>query len=167
MRSIDCEICCKKITPTSGKQKTCMADACRRELRSRYRRKRRLAQRKAPICVWCEEPILEERKRSYHAECRADKNRLRVRAYHQAKPPRQLPKRPRHYKGTVKCLYCGKRVKRTGARQITCLDQECKNARKRDRKRAAKERAARLAKLREEKLRSRKEATRRAYRVAV
>lgn len=168
MRPIECEICDKKVTPTSGKQKTCMSAPCRRELRSRYRQEQYYSERKTPVCVWCLEPIFEYRKRKYHAECREDKNRERVRAYNREKRPRQGPKQKRTYRGTVKCHYCGKRVKKTGARQITCLSRECDNARKRDRKKEARERRRRFEKLRERKLRRKREdPPRRVFRVAV
>lgn len=157
MRDIDCEICRKQVTPTNGKQRTCMARQCRLELRSRTRKKRYYEEREPPICVWCEEPILEPRKRQYHTECREDKNRERVRAYNEAHPASSRPpsRTRRSYKGTVRCKFCKTVVPRTGARQIICKDYECQKARKNLRKREARALRKRLERERERKLQRR------------
>lgn len=154
MRDIDCEICGKRVTPTNGKQRTCMARECRLKLRSLTRKQRYYEDRETPTCNWCNEPILEPRKRRYHAECREDKNRERVRAYNEANPAssRPPPQQQRNYKGTVKCEFCKKVVPRTGARQVICKDYECQKARKNLRKREARAMRKRLEQERDRKL---------------
>lgn len=151
----ECEICGEQTTVTGGKQRTCKSHDCQLKLRSKTRKGRYYEQRDTPICVWCEEPIHEPRKRKYHAECREDKNRERVRDYYQAGGPSDpsRPKKARTFKGKVTCKFCRKRVKRTGARQIICKERECVNALKAERKRQAKARKRRLAEVREKKLR--------------
>lgn len=173
MRDIDCEICGKQVTPTNGKQRTCMARKCQLKLRSKTRKQRYYEERETPICVWCEEPILEARKRRYHAECLEDKNRERVRAYNETNPAssRPPPQERRNYEGTVKCEFCKTDVPRTGARQIICKDYECQKARKNLRKREARAMRKRLEQERDRKLNKRPtrpgESDPHRYRVAI
>jgi hypothetical protein len=149
--NVDCEFCGKSVARTAGNQRTCLGKECRLKLRSKTRTQRYYDLRPTPICVWCEEPILEPRKRKYHTECRADKNRIRVNEYNRNRPPRQVPKRSRHYKSQVCCKYCKTKVQRTGARQFTCLGYECQLASKRDNKTRHRKRRQELARLREKK----------------
>lgn len=165
MRDIDCEICGKRVTPTNGKQLTCDTRACRLKLRSESRSANYYALRKAPTCVWCLEPILEPRKRQYHTECLADKNRERVREYDLGKlaGAKSTPGKKRSFTGSVKCAFCKRTVARTGSRQITCKERACENARKNKRKQESRaihqrlelERARKLQKI--ERARPRRE----------
>jgi hypothetical protein len=128
-----CEFCGKSVVPTTGNQRTCPAKPCKRKLRAKTRSILYHSKRQEPICVWCEKPIREVGKRQYHTECRAEKNRQRVREYRKNKPKTQssAPKKPRIYKDHLTCKYCKKRVRRTGARQFTCCSHECRLTRKR------------------------------------
>lgn len=138
-RQIECEFCRKEVSASSGNQRTCLSDACRKKLRSKTRKQRYYEERPTPICVWCEEPIHEPRRRKYHAECRADKNRERVRSYNELSPPRQVPKKPRNYDSTLVCEICEEEVPRTGARQIICKKKACINKKKQERKKRRRE----------------------------
>jgi hypothetical protein len=140
VKTIDCEFCDREVTPTSGNQRTCLSRECRLKLRSVNRKKKRREDRKKnpKQCIWCLQPITEIGKRKYHPECKALKNAERVAEYNRTHKPTPGPKKPRKYKGRVRCRYCKKSVKRTGARQLTCLARECKNARKAELKRNAR-----------------------------
>jgi len=127
-RSVICEVCGYEVQTSSRNQRTCLADVCVRTLRGRTRSRRYYESRPIPICIWCNDPILEPRKRRYHAECRDDKNRLRVRAYsHTTKRDSAAQKKSRDYKQHLCCKYCRQKVKRTGARQIICRQKVCIN----------------------------------------
>lgn len=148
-RTINCEVCKKQgIVATTGTQRTCLAPWCRAEIRSRTRKDRYYEARPDPTCIWCEEPILEARKRRYHDECREDKNRLRLRAYHKTHKIRPATKKPRHYEGTISCAICRTKVPKTGARQTICKARECTAARKNQRKREGKARRREIAEIR-------------------
>ena len=132
---LNCEICGKEAKKVSGTQKTCLAPDCSKELRRRSRRKSYYANRKDPICDWCGDPIKEPLKRRFHAECMADKNRLRVKLYQMShgyspKYDPANPPKPRRYGTKVKCVYCGKKVERRSARQRTCVGADCVRKRK-------------------------------------
>lgn len=150
-RQITCECCKTTVAATTGNQRVCPADKCRKWLRAETRKKRYYEQRPTPICVWCEEPIHEPRRREYHAECRADKNRERVRAYNELSPPRKVPKKPRTFKGTLTCEVCKEEVQRTGARQIICKKKSCINKKKQERKKRRREEKRELEELRAKK----------------
>ncbi len=143
-RKFVCEICDQDAPPTDT-PRVCLDRRCRRsKLRSKLYHERR----QTPICEWCEDPIQEPRKRRYHDECRADKNRERVRLYnatHQSSPG---PRKSRTFKGRLSCIVCERRVRRTGARQVACKDTACKAALKRLRKREARGRRNELSRLR-------------------
>lgn len=150
-RKIVCELCGLEVVATSSTQKTCLSEKCKRKWRSNYRKRYWIAGRKPPTCVWCHEPILEPRKRGYHPDCRADKNRLRVRHYNQTHKIRPVTSQKRRYAGTITCLVCGMTVPKTGARQIVCVDKKCQAALKLRNKRAANERRRVMAAIRAEK----------------
>lgn len=132
----------------TGTQRTCLKAECRATLRSRSRSERYHKQRPTLLCEWCEEPILEPRKRRYHDDCRADKNRLRVRHYNETHKTRSGPKTARSFSGSISCIICRSVVPRTGARQVICKAPECVAARKNARKREAKARRRQLTQLR-------------------
>ena len=148
MRSIKCDICKKQVTPTGGKQRTCLSRECRLKLRSKNRKVERRADRKRnPIpCIWCGEPITQIGKREYHPECKAAKNRERVKRYNQTHKSRTGPKKSRIFKDEVKCEICKMTVRRTAARQTTCGSDECQRER-----RLNKARDRELAQIRAEK----------------
>jgi len=131
-----CCVCEKPVAQKRSDQKTCWQAKCERKRRLKLRRaahkKLTKERRVAPICLWCGDPIHERYKRQYHAACRVDKNRLRVRDYHRQNRPRQVPKQARHYKDFVVCKYCETKVRRTGAQQFTCTGHACRLACKRD-----------------------------------
>lgn len=139
-REIDCEVCGKHVTATNNRQRSCLGRDCKLRLRSEIRkRERRVDRKQNPIeCVWCLEPITEIGKRKYHTECKAEKNRLRVKIYNATHAPTSQPTTKRAYAGKVRCRYCRKRVPRTGARQIACGARSCENARKAERKRVVR-----------------------------
>ena len=133
-KTLTCELCGEESLANTGNQRTCLDPECQRKLRRKSWSERYYKQRPDPICVWCNKPIQEPRRRKYHAECREDKNRERVRAYNRRRPIRARPKRARDYKSFLRCKCCRKKVKRTGARQIVCLEPACRNWRKRKNK---------------------------------
>jgi len=133
-RSINCEFCRREVVTTTGNQRICFDKACKRKLRAKTRAELYYKKRAAPTCIWCEKPILEDRKRNYHPECRAEKNRQRVKDYHKSRKPTPGPKKPRKYKGYLTCKYCKKRVKRTSARQFACTARGCRRARQKETK---------------------------------
>jgi hypothetical protein len=154
-----CEFCNKLVTLTGGRQRTCKGRECRLKLRSENRKVKRREDRKRnpKTCVYCCQPITELGKRKYHPECRALKNADRVRDYHLANKdkPSIGPKKRRKYKGYVRCRYCKITVRRTGARQLTCTKQPCRNARKAELKRNARTFDQRLQEAFEKKERQR------------
>ena len=131
--SFKCEICRKEVLATKGNQRTCLGHKCRLKIRSKNRKiKRRIDRKENPLsCIWCGDPISKIGKRKYHLECRADKNRLRMREYNTngSSNPVTEPRAPRVFKGTVVCVYCAKEVSRTGPRQLTCVGSVCQKRR--------------------------------------
>jgi hypothetical protein len=148
-RSIICEFCSVSLVSTSGNQRACTKSACKRKLRAQTRAVVYYNERPPPICVWCEKPIYEPRKRKYHTECRAEKNRQRVKDYNKIRKPSSVPKKSRKFKSHLVCKYCRKRVKRTSARQFACVARECRSARKKE----AKDRSQRRIEQRERAVR--------------
>jgi len=128
----ECEFCRKPVVATGGNQRTCLARSCKLKLRSlRFKQKLRKDRAENPHqCVWCEKPITEIGLRRYHPDCKAAKNRERVKEYNRTRKPTPGPKKPRIYKSTVKCEICKTEVRRTAARQYTCGEDECKRERK-------------------------------------
>jgi hypothetical protein len=128
-----------------------MNKRCRDRLRSETRKASYYELRKTPVCIWCDEPISDARKRKYHPECRADKNRLRVRAYNNTHKIKTVRGKARTFAGTVICLICGMQVQRSGARQVICKRRECVAGLKNKNKREAKRRNRLIEQMRAEK----------------
>jgi hypothetical protein len=156
-KTINCEFCDAEFVRTGMNQRTCTDKACKKKLRAKTRSELYYRKKEAPICVWCDKPIRERRKRQYHKRCRQDKNRLRAMEYwyRSQEQPRTTEKKPRNYKGKLFCKFCRKLVKRTGARQIICKKIECKrklkNLRKRERNAERRALPERINKAREKK----------------
>jgi hypothetical protein len=147
MHQIVCEICGQSVQPLSSNQRVCFEKSCRSKHRSNLWKLNYYARRTPPTCVWCNERVLEPGKRQYHAECFADKTRVRVRAYNETHKPKPGPKKPRRYKGKISCKICHKRVQRTGARQVICKARECDAALSNMNKRESKARRREIAQI--------------------
>ena len=139
-KTLDCEICGKRVPRVTANQKVCADSECKRLLRRRRWHKNYHAARKDPICVWCGKPIKEEGKRKYHSECRREKERRRVKLYYLTHGEVEKSSKKRDFKATLICKYCKKVVPRTGARQFTCCSHECTLARRREEKARARAR---------------------------
>ena len=128
-----CEFCSLILFATGNNQRTCNSRTCKLKLRSVVRKAiRRQIRAKSPAkCVWCKESITEEGKRKYHAACRTQKNRKRVKEYNRTHKPSIGFKKQRVYESVVECVICGDHVRRTSARQVTCATDVCKYIRKR------------------------------------
>lgn len=148
-----CEFCRKRAVAATGNQRTCLSKACRLKLRSKNRKIKRRAERKQnpKECIWCYEPITQIGKREYHPECRADKNRERVRLYNANHKSTPGPKKSKKFRGFVRCAVCNKRVRRTGGKQMTCLDDVCRRARKQQTKKALRDAPKLIEEMRKQK----------------